>query len=123
MGCLTTITLNNDALHCFKEHPEEFAKALFEGINQAEREQKEVDVGFYGYCNYITVQPTRHADIHTLYYHAGGMVQAIGQYEKSFSQWAKRDPKAVLAYLKGAEWILKDAKKFVKELPNTKEKS
>jgi len=122
MGSFITVTLNMDALHAFKEHPKEFAETVFDGINKASRACDQVDVGFHGYCNYITIQKPRHADNHALYYHAGGMVQAVGKYEESFCQWAKRDPKAVLAYLKGAEWILADAKKFVKELPSPKEK-
>lgn len=123
MGCLTTITIHNDALHVFEENPKEFAEAVFQGIHDAQREFAEVTVGFKGYCNYITVQRTRHADEHAVYVHAGNMVLAVGEYEEKFCQWAKRDPKAALAFLKNAEWILKGAKKFAKaQLPAKPEK-
>ena len=117
MGSLTTITIHNDALHTFREHPEEFAKAIFEGIDAANRDHTEANVGFHGYCNYITVQHSRHADDHAIYVHAGNMVLSIGRYEDKFCEWAKRDPEAAMNFLTNAEWILKDAKKFVKELP------
>lgn len=114
MGSLTTITIYNDALDTFKEHPLEFAKALFDGIDEANRDHSEATVGFMGYCNYITVQHSRHADDHALYLHAGNMVLSVGEYEDKFCEWAKRDPKAALNFLKNADWILKGAKKFAK---------
>lgn len=118
MGSLTTITIHNDALHTFQEHPKEFAEAIFKGINEANRDHSEATVGFMGYCNYITVQHSRHADDHALYLHAGNTVLSVGEYEDKFCEWAKRDPKAALAYLKNADWILNGAKKFAKaQLP------
>lgn len=123
MGYLTTFTIHNDALHVFKEHPEEFAKAIFAGIDAANRDHSEANVGFHGYCNYITVQHSRHADDHTLYLHAGNTVLSVGEYEDKFCEWAKRDPKAALAFLKNAELIMKGAKKFVQgKLPAKTEK-
>ncbi len=74
MGYLTTITVYNDAMGAFESDPKHFGERILEGISQANRAHKEVSVGFMGYGNYISIQPSRHADAHTVYLHSGNTV-------------------------------------------------
>jgi len=120
MGFLTTITLHNDAVHVFEEHPEEFAKALFKGMDEANREHKSADVGFHGYCNYITVEPSRHADAVTVYLHWGNMVSNINAYEPEFDELCKTQPELAKKMIKIAKDHLKFAERRLKELTEKK---
>lgn len=115
MGYLTTITIHNDALHSFEKDPEGFAKAIFEGIHEANRERKETSVGFKGYCNYISVQPSRHADDHTLYLHSGNCVSNLNPYNKDFESLTERMPDVAKSFIKRAENIIKMAKDKMKK--------
>jgi hypothetical protein len=84
MGYLTTITLYNDALHKFEEHPKEFAETIFKGIEQANRKRAETSVPFHCYGNYISIQPSRHADDRTVYFHHGNGVLNVGDCSPEF---------------------------------------
>lgn len=114
MGCLTTVTFYNDAEDEFRKDPKGFAEAIFRGMEEANRFNRAVDVPFKNYSGYLTVQHTRHADHQAVFVHSGNMVMAVGRYEDNFCQWAKRDPERAMAFLENAEWILKDAKKYLK---------
>jgi len=112
MGYLTTITIHNDAQHAFEEHPEEFAKALFDGIRQAERDYKAADVGFRNYGGYIEVQHPRHADDHTVYVHCGNCVVNVNPYEQEFKDLMNRCPEFVAKL----ELVMKHTLQEVKRL-------
>lgn len=112
MGYLTTITIHNDALHAFKEHPEEFAQAIFDGIDRANRHYTKEDVCFRNYSGYLEVQPSRHADDECLYLHSGNCVTCItgNEFEKSLDakyEWA-------MSFLKRAENLMKYIKEYYK---------
>lgn len=109
MGFLTTITIHNDALGEFEQNPEKFAKAIFAGINQANRENQQIDIGFKNYCNYITVEPSRHADAETLYFHGGNTVINIGPHENQFIELMQKNPVVAAEFLKSAKRILKQS--------------
>ena len=107
MGFLTTITIKNDRLGEFEEKPLEFAKMVFDGINQANYEHKEVSL-----CgNYLNIQPSRHADDETVYVHTGNGVFNLNPYNNDFKELAQRNPKLALDFVQRAERILKEAKK------------
>ena len=118
MGYLTTIVIHNDALHRFENNPEKFAKAIFDGIRNANREHKEVDVGFEGYCNYISIHPSRHADDDTVYVHTGNTVFNLNAWNTDFWSLAKQNPTCLKMFIKRAQGILTDAKKRLKEITN-----
>ena len=88
MGHLTEIVILNDAMDEFRKHPKEFAEAIFEGIDKANMENKQVSVPFFGYCNYINVERSRHADHEVIFLHAGNGMTAIGAYEKDWEDLA-----------------------------------
>ena len=115
MGYLTTITIHNDALHAFKEHPEEFAKALFEGIEQASAEHQQVSVGFHGYANYITVERPRHADETTVYLHHGNGFLAVNAYDKQFTELAARNQEYLELICDILKQTCKDARTLLKK--------
>lgn len=106
MGYLTTIVIHNDALHSFKKDPANFAEAIFKGIDEANRDHKETDVGFQGYCNYITVHPSRHADDETVYVHTGNTVFQLNEYSEDFKTLAQRDVKLAKDFIRRAQRIL-----------------
>lgn len=116
MGYLTTITIHNDALHAFKEDATLFGQALFTGINKANGDGKSVHVGFKGYCNYITVEPSRHADDETLYLHSGNTVFNLDAYGYDFEELLKRDVKTAKKFVKKAKTLIKQAEDKIKEL-------
>jgi len=109
MGYLTTITIYNDALDTFEKNPEEFGKAILEGISRAQRQYKEVIIS-----NYINVQPSRHADDETVYIHSGNGVFNLNSYNKDFQELAKSSKKALESLIKRAESILESAKENLK---------
>lgn len=121
MGYLTTITLYNDALHDFEKHPQEFAEAVFNGINQANRENRQVDVGFKGYCNYISIQNSRHADDATVFLHYGNGVTNINPYDSRFLDLMESRPELAQEYLNKAKQILKLAQQKLNEKSKKKE--
>jgi hypothetical protein len=119
MGYLTTITLHNDALHSFEKHPALFAEALFDGINRANRFNREVSVSFSepngaSYGGYINVQASRHADDETIYLHTGNGVTNLNPWNKDFSELVENRPELAEEYVKKAERILKEAKAKIK---------
>jgi len=116
MGSLTTITIYNDALHAFEEHPEEFAKAVFKGIVLANRSHMEESVPFRGYANYIAVQPTRHADDHTLYLHMDNTVTELNPYSEGFRKLVEGNPGFAQKLIKEATRILKEANQKAKRI-------
>lgn len=112
MGSLTTITLYNDALHDFEKEPEKFALALFDGINRANDERQEVSVGFGGYANYISVQPSYHADDEQLYLHSGNCVTNLNPWSKDFQNLR---PDLQKDFIARAERMIKEAKRKIKK--------
>lgn len=115
MGFLTTVTLYNDALHVFKENPKEFAEALFDGIDLANRHHVSKSVSFKNHANYIDVQPSRHADDNTVYIHSGNSVFNLNPWNKDFEELINRDPDIALNFIKKAELIIKEAKNRQKQ--------
>lgn len=111
MGYLTTITIHNDALHCFEEYPKEFGEAIFKGIREAQREHREVSVPFSSYANYISVQPSRHADDETLYIHSGNCVTDLDPWSEDFMDLIERQLDLAKSLLKKAKDIIKMAEK------------
>lgn len=114
MGFLTTITIHNDALHAFEKNPEKFGKAILEGIERANRERVEADAGFDGYCNYISVQPSRHADDHTVYVHTGNTVFNLNPYNEDFRSLLERNPNVAAEFVGVADGIVASAKEKIK---------
>ena len=110
MGYLTTITIYNDALGAFESDPENFGKRIFEGMELANRQYKEVSVGFNGYANYISIQPSRHADAETIYLHSGNSVFNLCPYGKDFKELAERSPELAQEFVERAQRIVTDAK-------------
>jgi hypothetical protein len=115
MGYLTTVIVNNDAFHTFKEHVEQFGNAIIEGVYKAQREGKQVDVPFYGYANYISVEPSRHADDHTVYVHYGNTVFNLNPYNNDFEEIVKRNSDLADNLVKIAQRIVNSAKDKIKE--------
>lgn len=115
MGYLTTIIIHNDALHSFKEHPEKFAEAIFQGIGWAHNSGKQESVPFLGYCNYISVEPSRHADDTTVYIHSGNGVLNLNPWNEDFSNLIATRPEVAEKYLNRAWEFLKMARKELKE--------
>ena len=98
MGCLTTITILNDAQHSFEEDPKAFGEAVLNGVDRANMEHKAVSASFKGYANYITVQHPRHADDPAVYVHHGNTVLCVSGYEKDFKEFMERDPAGALRF-------------------------
>jgi hypothetical protein len=117
MGYLTTIVIYNDALHTFEEFPEEFAKTILEGIKRAQIARSTVNCGFKGYCNYIKVHPSRHADDEAVLLHAGNEV--INLNSRDFDLISNSDPEFALECLnkatKHVEWARRKIKDKIKE--------
>ena len=120
MGFLTTITIHNDAQHAFKKDPEKFAKTIFDGIIQAQRANKQVDVPFNGYANYINIQPPRHADAETIYLHTGNGVINMNPWNQDFEDLYNYRPELVKDYIKKINFLVKEMKEKVKEFENKK---
>lgn len=114
MGHLTTIIIHNDAFHEFKEHPEQFGKAIIDGVYKAKLEDKQVNVGFNGYANYISVEPSRHADDHTVYVHYGNTVFNLNPWNKDFEELVNQNIDTAEDFVKVAQCILNEAKKKIK---------
>lgn len=111
MGYLTTITVGNDRLHHFQEHPALFAETIFAAIDDANRTYREQD----RFGGYLSVQPSRHADDHTVYVHKGNCVFNINPYGKDFQELLARSPEIAESFVKCAESLVKDAKAAIKE--------
>lgn len=105
MGYLTTITINNDALGEFKKYPDEFAEAIFNGINLANRHSEEQSIVFKQYGNYISIQPSRHADDECLYLHSGNCVTNIT--DRHFKKHLIDKTEWALSFFKRAKNLLK----------------
>jgi len=120
MGYLTTIVIHNDALHSFKEDPKAFAEAIFKGIDEANMTREETPVGFKGYCNYISVHPSRHADDETLYLHSGNSVSEINTYSKEFEKLIARNRDLANELIKRAQNILTWTKRNLSKKPSSK---
>jgi hypothetical protein len=123
MGYLTTITLHNDAMHEFVKDPEGLVKSIQEGMHEAQRTHKAAYPPFVGksggsYGGYIEVQPSRHADDHTIYIHSGNCVFNLNPWNEDFKTLVRHYPKLALDLIKRAESILKEAKRVYKEKNN-----
>ena len=119
MGFLTEIVIYNDALHVFEENPAEFAKAVFEGIDTANRENHQISTGIKGYCNYIRVEKSRHADHEVMFLHSGNCLTAVGAYEQSWEELCKRNPEFARKTIETCKYLIKRAQE---SLNKTKEK-
>ena len=115
MGYLTTFTIHNDALHVFEKHPKEFAEALFAAMEKANRSYRAEDIGFFGYCNHITSQPSFHADEQQLYIHSGNTVFNLNPYREDFKQLLKKSPSVAEEWVKSAERMIKECKAQIKK--------
>ena len=114
MGYLTTITVHNDAMGEFEKDPLGFGKAILLGIHKANYSNKEEDVGCGSYANYISVQPSRHADDETVYLHSGNTVFQLNAYCPDFQELCHRRPKLVKSWLEKASKIIKDGAEYLK---------
>jgi hypothetical protein len=103
MGFLTTITIHNDALHQFEQDPEGFAKAIFNGINEANRVHHSVNCSGYG--GYLKVFPSKHADDKRLYLHAGGTLTDLCH---------NYDPKFIKPDIQHAKNIIESCERRIK---------
>ena len=110
MGQLTTITIYNDALGEFEKHPKEFAEAIFKGINEANLKGVETSIPFGAYANYISIQPSRHADNFTIYIHGGNSIFNLNPYEKEFKKLVEWNPKLAKEYIDSAMKMLKNCR-------------
>ena len=110
MGYLTTITIYNDALHVFEEHPKEFAEAIFDGIKTANRNRTAATVPFFNHGNYMEVQSSRHADDFTVYVHTGNCVSNLNWYDEEFKSFAQSSPKIAERFVDDAIAHLKKIK-------------
>lgn len=127
MGFLTHVTIYNDALHAFESNPEQFAKAIFSGLRQANHTNRATDVSFHtknsGYGGYICVEPSRHADDKTIFVHSGNSVFNLNPWNKDFQDLLERNPKYAAELVKVAESVLKQAKEALKKAKKTAKKS
>jgi hypothetical protein len=114
MGNLTEIVILNDALHEFRTDPKMFGEAVLNGIDKANMVNGQVSVGFNGYCNYINVEPSRHADHEVLFLHAGNRLTAIGAYEKDWVNIVERNTEFAKKCITSAKYIIKMAEKKLK---------
>lgn len=115
MGYLTTVILRNDAMGSFEDNPEAFGRAILAGIHKAQEERAQVDIPFNGYCNYISVELSRHADDETVYVHTGNMVFNLHPEEKDFKDLAKQNKTILADFIRRAERIIKTAKIALKQ--------
>lgn len=116
MGYLTTIVIHNDAMGAFQKDPVKFGDAILKGINKANETHKEATIGFNGYCNYIAVHPSRHADDETVYLHSGNTVFQINEGCEDFKELALRKPLLTKNLIKRAQQILTWAKKSISKV-------
>ena len=122
MGFQTIIIINNDALHVFKDNPKEFAEAIFDGIDRANREHKQVTVPFHNYGGYLHCEPSRHADCGSLFVQHHGSFTEIGKYSKDFTEIYRVNKGFIRDILDIAKRVLKDAVSYVKDKEEKEEK-
>lgn len=122
MGFQTIIIINNDALHVFKDNPKEFAEAIFDGIDQANRENKQVSVPFHNYGGYLHCEPSRHANCGSLFVQQNGSFIEVGKYSKDFTSTYRMNKGYIRDVLDVAKRILKDAVSYVKDKEKEEEK-
>lgn len=115
MGYLTIITIHNDAMGSFEKDPKGFGEAILNGINKANLDRKQVNVGFDGYCNYITVEYSRHADQDTLFLSSGNTLTAIDRWDQDFKALITRMPNVAKRLLQTSKDLLKDASDYFKK--------
>jgi hypothetical protein len=120
MGFLTTVILHNDANHAFEKDPKAFGEAILSGMDQANYQHKQVDVGFGPYCNYISVEPSRHADDTTVYLHYGNTVTNLNAYNEDFKSLMERNPELAQKFLNKAKDIIKTSQKKLNEIKKSK---
>lgn len=106
MGFLTTIVIRNDALHSFRDDPKAFGEAVLKGVSEAHLYNKDVNIGFKCYANYITVFPSRHADDETLYLHSGNCLFQLDPNSNSFISLKNRNLKLLKDFLKRANRLI-----------------
>jgi len=128
MGFLTHVTIYNDALHAFESDPAQFAKAIFEGIARANQTNKATDVPFSckdggGYSGYLCVEPSRHADDHTVFVHKGNSVFNLNPWNKDFQDLLAWNPECAESYVKTAQAVIDSAKDALKKAKKAAKKS
>lgn len=127
MGFLTHVTIYNDALEAFESDPEQFAKAIFEGIVRANQTNRATDVSFHtknsGYGGYLCVEPSRHADNSTVFVHHGNGVSNLNPWNRDFQDLLARNPEYAAELVKVAESVLKQAKEALKKTKKAAKKS
>lgn len=117
MGFLTEVVIKNDALGAFEKDPKLFGETILKGINEANMKNQQVSMGFNGYANYISVEPSRHADHEVLFIHSGNHVSVIGNYEQDWEALKKRNVDYAISLLKKAKDIIKRVEKNLKNNP------
>lgn len=119
MGFLTTITIHNDELGSFEDNPEEFGKAILNGIHKANYARRSVDVHFHN-SSPITVQPSLHADSPTVYLQFGNTIFDINEFSNEFKEICSREDKSLAKeIIKEAKSIIERAALFLKKSKNS----
>lgn len=110
MGFLTTVTIYNDRLHDFKENPANFLTVLWSALDLAQfsNRSQRAEGG------YIKVEPSRHADNHTLYIHSGNTVHTLGAYDQDFVDLVKSNPEVAKKWLNDAKRMIREAEEVLK---------
>jgi hypothetical protein len=118
MGFLTTATFHNDALGALQKDPKQFAKRIFEAMNEANRQYKAADASFVtensSYGGYIQCEPSRHADDHAVFVHMGNTVFNINPWNQDFIELVKRSPDTAESFVKVAAQMVKECKEKIK---------
>lgn len=112
MGYLTTFTVYNDGFDLIRKYPEEFAEKVY----YAALKQETHDVGLSGFCNFMHVQRSRHADAHTTYVHMGNCVTEVNPYSSEFKELMKKCPDFADKLIKFLDDEVKALKKLKKEM-------
>jgi len=90
MGNLTTLTIYNDGIDLIPKHAQEFADALYEVSCGYSNNGATIGVG--NFCNLVKVQPTRHADAHTVYVHMGNTVCEMSPWSRETRRMMREVP-------------------------------
>ncbi len=108
MGFLTTVTIYNDYIHNYEKDPALLGKEIIDGRYIASHQI----FGAY-HAGGIKIQPSRHADDHTVYLHMGNTVFNLGQ-GTDLRNLVVNSPEVARKFIKEAKRIVLDAEKYLK---------
>lgn len=75
---------------------------------------EQVSVPFSNYCNYIQVEPPRHADHKAVFVHVGNRLTVVGADEHEFKTMIKTHPDFTKKLVTVAQEIITEAKRLIK---------